>query len=171
MFLSAYLLVLLGQPVGVAPRDEIRVDIGAQTLDLSWSDVEDRIQGTITPRIPVEGQPFEISAHVGTFQGAEFDGPVTFALKPLGAVGGGETQTVTLAKGEKAWRARFVPAEPGDYQLEISFRTIHLKVAKATIRIETAKLPRWPWWMLVGVISTLALALGIKALFRKTENG
>lgn len=170
MFLSAYLLVLLAQPVGVAPRDEIKVDIGAQTLDLSWSDAEDRIQGTISPRVPSDGQPLDVSAHVGTFQGAEFDGPVSFTLKSANASGGGDTRTVTRAPGEKAWRAHFVPAESGDYSLEISFRTTHLKVAKAALRVEPAKLPRWPWWTLMAGIAALALGLGVRAVFRKQES-
>jgi hypothetical protein len=169
MFLSAYLLTLLAQPVGVAPRDEIKVDRGAQTLDLSWSDAEDRIQGTISPRDPVAGQPVDVSAHVGAFAGAEFDGPVTFAWKESRASGGGETKTVTRGAGEKAWRAQFVPPEAGEYQVEISFRTNHLKVAKATVSVEQAKLPRWPWWILVGVMSIAALGFGVRSVLKKAE--
>lgn len=170
MFLSAYLLLLLAQPAGVAPRDEIKPQLGAQTLDLSWSDVEDRLQGTISPKEPLAGQPIEVSAHVGTFQGEEFQGPITFTLKEAGASGGGQTRTVTRGTGEKAWRVRFEPVEEGDYQLEISFRTVHLKVVKALFRVEAARLPRWPWWVLVVSVAALALGLGVRAIFRKTEN-
>ncbi len=170
MFLSAYLLTLLAQAVGVAPRDEVKVALGAQTLDLSWSDVEDRIQGTITPKAPVKGEPLDISVHVGAFQGAEFEGPVTFTLKPSGSSGGGQTQTVTRGAGEKAWRVSFVPPDDGDYQLEISFRSEHLKVAKAALFVSEPKLPRWPWWLVVGLVTATAIGLGVRALFRKTEN-
>src|SRR5687768_817390 len=111
MFPSAYLLVLLAQPfdppnrpVGVATRDELTLTLGPSTLDFAWADVEDRVQGSISPRLPVEGTPMDISAHVGTFQGPEFDGPVTLTLKSRGSSGGGQTKTVTRAKGEKAWR-------------------------------------------------------------------
>ena len=145
MFPSAYLLVLLAQPWGAAPHDALKLNQGSATLDFEWSDAEDRIQGSISPKRPVEGQPIDVSAHVGTFQGAEFDGPVTLSLKEAGSKGGGQTQTVKRAQGEKAWRARFTPVGAGAHTFEVSFATTRHKVAAGTIEVHEAALSRWPW--------------------------
>lgn len=167
MFLSAYILLLLAQPVGVAQRDQMVVTASEKSLELTWSDAEDRIQATVTPATPTEGQPFEISAHVGTFQGPEFDGPVSLTLKFNGEPAEEQTQTVRRLPGAKAWKATFTPREAGAYGVEISFRTTRLKVARAPLLISIAKLPRWPWWAMVGVLSAVALGLGVRAVFKK----
>ncbi len=174
MFPSAYLLLLLAQPT-FAERErpasrEIAVSPSANSLDLTWSDVEDRLQGAITPKVPVEGLPFDLSMHVGSFQGDEFDGPVTFSLKPVDSKGGGLSQTVKRAKGEKAWKVTFVPEEPGMHTLEISFSTTRMKVAGTKIAVQEARLPRWPWWVMVAVAGAVALGLGVRSVFKKQEN-
>lgn len=178
MFPSAYLIVLLAQPLGppterpdgVAARDEVSLSVGATTLDFTWADVEDRVQGTISPRYPVEQAPIDVSAHVGTFQGSEFDGPVTLTLKPKGIVGGGQTKTLRRAKGERAWRATFLPEEAGPHTLEVSFLTTRLKVVSATIEVVPAKLSRLPWWILIGALAAGAIGLGVRSVFKKQEN-
>jgi len=170
MFPSAYLLLLLAQPMYRPPNGEIVVTPAANALDLAWNDVEDRVQGAITPRVPTEGVPMEISAHVGSFYGAEFDGPVTFSFKPVENKGGGQSQTVKRPAGEKAWRASFVPEQTGMHTLEISFATTRMKVAATKIPVMEAKLPRWPWWLLVAVAGAVALGLGVRSLFKKQEN-
>jgi hypothetical protein len=170
MFLSAYLLLLVAQPGLRAPVDEIALSPGVKTIDLAWSDVEDRLQGSISPKVPVEEAPIEISAHVGTFQGPEFDGPLTFSFKRSDSKGGGQSKTVKRAAGEKSWRATFVPETSGLHTLEISFATTRMKVASAKIPVGEAKLPRWPWWVIVGLAMTIALGLGVRAVFQKQEN-
>ena len=152
------------------PNVEISVTPSANGLDLAWSDVEDRLQGSISPRYPVEGTQLDVSAHVGSFQGVEFDGPLTFSLKPIASTGGGKSMTVKRGPGEKAWRAHFVPQDSGYHTLEISFSTTRMKVASSKILIGDAKVPRWPWWILVGVTGAVALGLGMRSLFRKAEN-
>jgi hypothetical protein len=174
MFPSAYLLVLLAQPT-LAERErpasrEIAVSTSANTLDLTWNDVEDRLQGAITPKAPVEGLPLDLSIHVGSFQGEEFNGPVTFSLKPVDNKGGGMSQTVKRARGEKAWKVTFVPEEAGLHTLEVSFTTTRMKVAATKIEVQEARLPRWPWWVMVGVAGGVALGLGVRSVFKKQEN-
>src|SRR5689334_20418934 len=119
MFPSAYLLLLLAQPIIPPSQAEISVSLSAQTLELTWSDAEDRIQGSISPKQPVAGASLDVSAHVGSFQGAVFEGPVTFSFKPSGSRGGGQSKTVKRLAGEKAWRASFLPEEEGLYTLEV----------------------------------------------------
>lgn len=178
MFPSAYLLVLLTQspdvppakPVGVAARDELGMSLGSATLDFEWADAEDRVQGSISPRGPTEQAPLDVSAHVGTFQGAEFDGPVTLTLKKSGSSGGGQSKTLKRAAGERAWRASFVPEESGPYTLEISFLTSRLKVISGKLEVNDAKLSRLPWWILAGALTALALGLGVRSVFKKPES-
>lgn len=168
MFPSAYLLVLLAQP---APHDALKVNLGSAGLDFEWSDAEDRVQGSIAPRRPIEGEPIDVSAHVGTFQGAEFDGPVTLSFKELRSTGGGQTQTVKRAKGEKAWRARFTPQTAGPHTFEVSFATTRHKVASGTIEVQEAALSRWPWWAAIGILAIAALGFGVRSVLKKPENG
>ncbi len=163
MFPSAYLLLLLAQP------GEIQVTSTPTTLELAWSDVEDRIQGSISPKNPVEQVPLVVTAHVGSFQGEEFDGPVTFSLKPVDARAGGQSKTVKRAKGEKAWRVELTPDGPGMHSLDLSWSTTRLKVASAKIPVQEAKLPRWPWWVMVGLAAVTALGLGVRSMFKKQE--
>jgi hypothetical protein len=170
MFPSAYLLLLLAQPMFRPPNGEIVVTPGTNTLELMWNDVEDRLQGSITPKAPVEGIPVDITAHVGSFQGVEFDGPVTFSFKPVDSKGGGQSRTVKRAPGEKAWRAAFVPEASGMHTIEISFATTRMKVATTKIPVGEARLPRWPWWLMVGVAGAVALGLGVRSVFKKQEN-
>jgi hypothetical protein len=168
MFPSAYLLIVLAQPAA-APLDEMEIVRKEAGLELGWSDAEDRIQGTISPRVPVEGAAIEVSAHVGTFQGPVFDGPVTFSLKPADTFGGAEEHTVTRAADGHGWQARFNPVPAGDYRLEISFRTTRLKVARASLNVAIAKLPRWPAWVMVGAAAVAVLALGVRAVSKNQE--
>ena len=170
MFPSAYLLLLLAQPIDRPLNAEMVVTPGVNSVDLAWNDAEDRIQGSVTPRIPVEGTPIEVSVHVGSFQGPEFDGPVTVSFKPADATGGGLSKTVKKAAGERAWRASFLPEEAGLYTLEVSFSTTRMKVVSGKVRITEARLPRWPWWTMVGLAAALALGLGVRSVFKKQEN-
>lgn len=175
MFPSAYLLTLLlaapTQPWGASSHDALKLNQGQATLDFEWADAEDRVQGAISPKRPVEGQAIDVSAHVGAFDGPEFDGPVTFSLKEAGSTGGGQTQTSKRGKGEKAWRAAFAPVKAGPHTFEVSFATTRHKVASGTIEVEEAALSRWPWWALIGLLAAAALGFGVRAVLQKPENG
>src|SRR4051812_30693528 len=130
-------LVLLATPI-----DQIQPTRGAHSLDLEWNDAEDRLHGSLRPVDPISGRDLDISIMVGTFQGPDFDGPVTMTLR-----GEGDTQTRTVKRGagEKAWFARFVPASNGDYLLDVSFTTTRLKLLHAKFFVVSAPLDRWPW--------------------------
>src|SRR5574340_411038 len=88
MFPSAYLLLFLGQIPGLqqipgtAPEQVMKVKYDEAGLTLGWNDAEDRIQGAVSPAEPRVGRPMQVSVHVGTDQGADFDGPVTLSLRP-----------------------------------------------------------------------------------------
>ncbi len=170
MFPSVCIFLLLSQSPDAPLRSQMAITVSTSAIELSWNDAEDRIQGSITPKHPTEGTALDVSAHVGSFQGAEFDGPVTFSFKPSNSMGGGKSSTVKRAPGERGWRASFLPEQTGVHTLEISFATTRMKVANAKIEVGEAKLPRWPWWILVGLTAAAALGLGVRSVLKKQEH-
>lgn len=189
MFPSAYLALCLlqvpgeGELQGTPASETLQVKVDEAGMALAWSDVEDRIQGTLEPTVPRAGEPLKVSVHVGTFQGPEFEGPVSFTLrplvrselkegeplglKPLQDTSGGQGGTVTRGRGERAWAYTFHPADEGKQVLEISFRTTRLKVVRGVVEIETAKLPRWPWYVLALGAVLGSVGFGLWTLFRR----
>lgn len=166
MFLSAYLAIMLSQlPVDVRagenPLTQFSFREGPSSLSFEWSDAEDALRGTLTPRPVRAGQPFTISATVQPINGAEFDGPVTFSLRPLDAMGSTQSVTVPRKPGEKAWTTTLTAEDVHEYRLEISWRGTHHKVVRAVLPVSQAGLPPWLTWV-VG-IGCIALAVGIGA--------
>lgn len=166
MFTSAYLLFVLAQPLPEASLNEIRVTPSPTSLDLQWSDTEERLQGTIRPTTPRAEAPFEMSLHVGSFQGAEFDGPINVTMR--GPEGRTASAVLTRGKDDKAWVTKFTPEVGGDHQLDISFRTTRLKALKAKFEVEDARIGRLPWLFVLGVVVVAALALGVRQALRRT---
>lgn len=171
MLPSLYLLTLLAQFTDT-PRppayDRAEVTRAADQGQLSWTDAEDRVTGTFSPWAPEAGQAVEAVVRVGNMQGPPFEGPVTLSLSPQKG-GGGESQTVTMMPGPKAWAAKLKTGEPGAYWLEIGFNTGRHKVVRAEVTVAEARLPRWPWYALIGLVAAVALALGVRSVIgRKT---
>ena len=90
MFLSAYLVLVVSQPVpdGFVPQNtaehmtfSLKQGSGGWTFD--WADTEDRVRGTLTPSELSSGDPIVVSVAVGSFEGNDFNGPVTLTLKQL----------------------------------------------------------------------------------------
>ena len=165
MFTGIYLAALLSQLA--APTSQLRLSRGADALEVSWADAEDRIDGTVTPLTPRVGDAIDVVVQVGSFEGAQPLGPVTFTLRRQDARGGGQSQTVARANDEPTWKARFAPEERGEYRLEIAFGTTRRKVAAGTLYVEEAKLPRWPWWVAVGGTVAVVVGLGVRNLLQK----
>ncbi|MFL5346335.1 MAG: hypothetical protein ACJ8AT_16215 [Hyalangium sp.] len=146
--------------------DRIQVERRNNVLELSWSDTEERLQGSIQPDVPHDGEPLKVLLNVGSFAGEAFDGPLTLTLRRAGATNG-QTVTVKRAQGAVNWRAEFTPDTTGPYQLDVSFRTTHLKVLHADFEVISPPVPRIFLWAMVGLFATLALAYGIRSLVRK----
>lgn len=169
MFPSPYLLMLLAQFTQTPPapsHDRAQVTQAAEQGQLSWADAEDRITGNFSPLVPEAGQALEVVVRVGNLQGPPFEGPVTLALSPQKG-GGGKSQTVSMMPGPKAWAAKLETGEPGAYWLEIGFNTGRHKVVRAEVTVGEARLPRWPWYVLIGVVAVAALALGVRSVIGK----
>lgn len=150
----------------LAKPDRIAVDKRGDVLELSWSDTEERLQGAISPEVPREGEPLKVLLNVGSFQGAEFSGPITVTLREDGSMHG---LVKTVNKGAVNWTTEFIPERSGPHQLDVSFRTTRLKVLHADFEVAPSLVPRFFLWGLVGLMAGLALLLGVRSLLRKEK--
>ncbi len=130
------------------PTDQIEVSPANEVLELTWSDTEERLQGGIRPASPREGQPLQVSLHVGSFEGDSFDGPLVLTLREVGATHG---QTVTVKRGERDWQATFTPESSGPYLLDVGFRTTRHKVIHARFEVGGSPIPRMLGWGVLGL--------------------
>jgi hypothetical protein len=165
-FWSAWLLLLA--PLAVAaplPSDRIAVDRRGGVLELSWSDAEERLQGSIQPLAARAGEPLQITLHVGSFQGAPFEGPLTVSLRERGATHG---QVRTVQRGAVNWHVEFVPERAAVHQLDVSFRTTRIKVLHAEFDVGSARLPHLLMWGGLALTAIGALLLG-RRLFQKEK--
>lgn len=139
-------------------------------LSFTWQDTEDSLKGAVAPAVPRAGEEMEIAATLQPLSGPDYDGPLTFALRPLESMGATETVTVTRNPGARSWVARFTPREPGPHRLEFSWRSTHYKVVRGVVEVAPAGLPRWFGWVFgIGLVS-IALAGGLWSLFRGRES-
>jgi hypothetical protein len=165
--LLAGITTAAAQPALLKPTDRISVERRNQVLELAWSDTEDRLQGAIQPDFPREGEPLKVFVNVGSFDGPDFEGPVTLTLREAGSTHG-QVQTVT--KGAVNWSTTFTPERTGAYQLDVSFRTTRLKVLHADVEVTARPVPRFVLWAMVGLMATVALGYGIRSLVRKDKS-
>lgn len=161
--LVAWLLVAGTAAAAPAPS-HVRVERRGNLLELRWSDAEERLQGTIHPAQPREGEPLTLSLHVGNFQGPEFDGPLTLTFHQVGSP---SQQTLTLVRDGVNWHAQLVPDAAGPWELEVRYRSTHLKVLTAHFTVASRPLPRFLGWGLVALGVGVALALGLRGLLRR----
>ncbi|NPC86996.1 hypothetical protein HPC49_53555, partial [Pyxidicoccus fallax] len=134
---------MAGAALGAPANDQIRVERRGDLLDLSWSDAEERLQGTVHPLHPKAGEPFTLSLHVGNFEGPEFDGPITLAFHPAG---GPAQVTRTLTRQGVNWHTELIPDAPGEWELEVRYRNTRLKVLNARLTVVDPPLPRGLAW-------------------------
>ncbi|HEX8702054.1 MAG TPA: hypothetical protein VF815_24705 [Myxococcaceae bacterium] len=162
--LACGLAVAQPLPQSLGKPDRIAVDRRSnKVLELSWSDAEERLKGSLQPDVPRAGEPLKVLLHVGSFEGAEFQGPLTVTLRQAGMVQG-ETKLVT--RGPVNWVTEFTPQEDGPHTLSVSFRTTRHKVLNADFEVAPSLVPRTIIWSLVGLMAVAALAFGIRSLTR-----
>lgn len=160
-----------GQPLETPGRPLDRVEVRPQEerLELSWSDTEDRLQGSVRPVVPRAGEPLHVVLHVGSFEGAEFDGPVTLSLREQGAT---HASSVTVTRDGRYWRASFTPEGSGPYLLDMSFRTTRHKLLHAPLRVEPSpELARLLLWSVLGAGLVLLLGYSVRNLLREGQPG
>lgn len=146
-----------------APMDRITTEPREELLELVWSDAEDRLQGSIHPAVPREGEPLQVVIQLGSFQGPTFEGPITLTLREEGRLHG---KTVTVARGERHWQATFTPETTGLHQLDVSFRTTRYKALHAAFRVESSRVPRMLAWGLLGALSVGLIGYTVRKLLK-----
>ncbi|WP_338867367.1 hypothetical protein [Myxococcus stipitatus] len=146
--------------------DQIRLERRGDVLELRWADAEERLQGTLHPAFPREGQPAMLSLHVGAFEGPEFTGPlrVTFHLKDS------PTQvTRTLTRDGVNWHTQLEFDEPGLYELEVRYQNTRLKVLTGHLTVASQPLPPGLSWGFLALSAGVALTLGVRAMVKRVK--
>lgn len=151
-------------PWDVPAREPIRAVVRGDFVELSWSDAEDSLHGSVTPSVPRAGEPLRVALDIGSFQGALYRGPVVIALRRTGEKA---EDSRTVAFDGKGWSAEFLPHEGGAYELDVSFRTTHYKALHGALSVSEARLPRIILWIVIAAASLGALAYGIRLALRK----
>ncbi len=146
------------------PTDQVNVDPRDDLLELSWSDAEERLQGSISPAVPREGEPLKVIVRLGRFEGTPFEGPITFTLREAGSTHG---QTVTVPHGEQHWQATFTPENDGPHLLDVSFRTTRYKALHTPLQVwENARVPRLLGWGVLGLGALVLLGYSVRSQLR-----
>ncbi len=154
---------------GESALSQLKLETSPGGAAFTWHDADEALKGTVSGAPARVGAPLVVSASVMPLSGPEYEGPVTFALRPLDALGAADTRTVTRPAGERAWVATFVPAVEGPHRLELSWRTTHHKVVRAVVDVAPAGLPPWLSWTVGVSLVTLAVLVGAWTLFRSKE--
>jgi hypothetical protein len=183
MFLAAY-LVLLSSQLPVDPRagenklTQLPLEVTPQGLLFSWSDADEALKGQVSPQPLRAGRTMTVSAVLQPLSGDDYQGPITFSLRPMNELG--STQSVTVARssdgpdggatGPRGWVATFTPEEATDYRLELSWRSTHHKVVRGVVSVREGGLPAWLTWTLAGAMIAIAVSIGVWILFRSKES-
>ncbi len=144
-------------------QDRIHLEPREDLLELSWSDTEERLQGSIHPAVPREGESLQVVIQVGSFQGDAFEGPITLTLREAGSNHG---KTVTVPRGERHWEATFVPETTGIHRLDVSFRTTRYKALHTAFRVEDSRVPRLLAWGLLGLFAVGLIGYTVRNLLK-----
>ncbi|WP_228557320.1 hypothetical protein [Myxococcus sp. AB025B] len=157
-------LLTTGAVAATPGADQLRTERRGDVLELRWADAEERLQGTLHPALPREGEPAMLSLHVGAFQGAEFTGPLTLTLHLKDSP---SQLTRTLTYDGVNWHTPLEFDEPGLYELEVRYQNTRLKVLTGHITVASTPLPRGLSWALVLGGSGLVLALGVRGALKR----
>lgn len=167
MITSALLLLLLAHsedPPEKRAMDEARFEQATLGASLDWSDAEDRVRATVRPGQPASGQPLRIDLQVGSFQGPAYEGPVVLQLRPPDGSSG--VVTVPLEKEGGGWSGSATLERPGEWTVDVRFRTTRNKHVQAPLTVKPAFTVPWPE---LSVVVSIALALAF-ALYRSTAS-
>jgi hypothetical protein len=142
------------------------VDKRNNALELSWSDTEERLTGSIQPGLPRVGEPLKVLLHVGSFEGEEFRGPLTLTLRQAGETLG---QTKLITRGAVNWSAEFTPEAAGRHTLSVGFRTTRHKSLNLDFEVAPSLVPRFILWGVLGLMAAVLVGFGIRSLVRQDK--
>lgn len=174
MFLSAYLALVLSQPPpegfvpeNTADRMAFRLQSDKNGLSFDWSDAEDRVRGTVSPRELSAGDPFTVSVAVGSFASGDLDGPVTLGIEQVGGTFKA-LETVAPAKTQpRVWNATFTAPESGSYLIKVTFKSSHQKSLRGPVEVGMGRVSPTTAMGVGAAIVLAALAYGLFLLFGK----
>ncbi|MFY0569301.1 hypothetical protein ACN28E_36505 [Archangium lansingense] len=150
-------------PLPREPTDQIEVELHDDMLALTWSDTEERLQGSIHPAVPRAGTPLQLNLQVGSFEGEPFEGPLILTLREVGASHG---QSLTVKKGAQHWQATFTPESDGLHLLDVSFRSTRHKALHATLQVQPSRVPLMIGWAVFGLGGLALLGYTVRGLLK-----
>lgn len=174
MFLGAYLVICAAQfPVDARAGEnrltQLELKRTPNGLTFDWADADESLRGQLGPQQPQVGKTLTLSAVLRPLSGDDFEGPLTFSIRPLNEMNSTWTETVTRKKGERGWVREVTLTEPGEYRLEISWRSTHHKVVRGIFQVSEGALPGWVMWVVGGGLFAIGLGIGFWILFGRKE--
>ncbi len=174
MFLSAYLAILatllpVDARAGENKLTQLDLKVTPNGLAFDWSDADESLRGQLSPNPLRAGRSATLSAVLQPFTGDDYDGPMTFAIRPLNEMGSTWSKTVKRQKGQRGWTTEVTLPDPGEYRLEISWSTTHRKVVRGVFPVSPGSLPGWVTWAVGGGLIAIGLAIGLWILFGRKE--
>lgn len=167
-FIARLLPVLLLVAAGRLDRIIATPQRAANVIELGWSDAEEELDGTLSPFQPRAGEELVVRLKIGTYDGVQFDGPVTVALRGPGEVPA-DIKTVTRQGAD--WEARFRPRDAGPHQLDVSFRTTHHKLIHGSFEVEPPRASLLYGWLVLGVLALGGSVYGVRWMLRRMGPG
>ncbi len=174
MFLSAYLTIVLCQPPpeGFVPQNTadlmtFRLQPDKNGLSFDWSDAEDRVRGTVSPKELSAGGPFTLSVAVGSFASGDLDGPVTLGIEQVGGTFKALETVAPTKTTPRVWNATFTAPESGSYLLKVTFKSSHQKSLKGPVEVGMGRVSPTTAIGLGAAVVLAGLAYGLFLLFGK----
>lgn len=153
---------------GENPLTTLQIARVGDSVNLSWSDTEDLLKGSLTPALARVGEPLRISLSLAQFERGLLEGPVTMSLRPLNELGGTDSLTVSPpAKGERLWVGTLTPKASGPHRLEFAWSSTHRKVVRGTIMVEEARLAPWVPFAVGATLILVAVGFGAWLVMRR----
>lgn len=159
-------------PVTGRKLTEMERGVSGNYATMEWRDAEDHLDGFINPAHPVEGRPFEVNVRVQGLDNTAYTGPVVLTLKKLGEQLGA---SATIPPTGERWKHTFTVDSSGQYQLDVSFRTTRLKIARTIIIVREdmsiAGLPLSTIGLgVVGIAALGAIGLALVRMLRARQS-
>lgn len=151
------------------PPTELQLLPAAEFLELRWSDAEDTVHGAIRPARPSTAEPIQVTVKVGTFQGEDFQGPVTISLRRASER---VSQERTVPWSGQGWSTEFEVSEGGTYELDVAFRTTRHKTLRARFDVfERVSIPKAARWGVLLLIAAVVIGFGVRMALRTPSVG